>query len=299
VSKRNLKPQYAAIALLVLTSADLLPVGKRYLNNDNFLEPEQNEATFTPSQADLQILQDKDPHYRVFNLTTDPFTDAITSYHHESIGGYHAAKLSIYQDLIENQLSKQPMNMQVINMLNTKYFIVPDSTGQAMAQMNPGALGNAWLVKMIKFVPDAAAEMKALNDFNAADEAVVQEQFRASIPFQPVADSTARIKMEKNENDVITYDFSAAGNQFAVFSEVYYDRGWKAFIDGKEAPIVKTNYVLRGLAVPAGQHKIEFRFEPKSYIMGHRITSISQILLLLFFAVGIFMEYRKRKNANA
>jgi hypothetical protein len=298
-ARRNLKAQYAAIILLVLTSFDLLPVGKRYLNEDNFLEPEQNDAVFTPSAADQAIFQDKDPHFRVFNLTTDPFSDAITSYHHQSVGGYHAAKLSLYQDLIENQLAKQPMNMQVMDMLNTRYFIVPDSSGQAVAQRNPGALGNAWLVKQVRFVKDAAEEMRALNDFNAGDEAIVQESFKSSIPFTPVADSTASIKLEKNENDVISYQFQAAANQFAVFSEVYYDRGWKAFIDGKETPIVKTNYVLRGLAVPAGNHKIEFRFEPRSYIMGHKITAISQILLLLFFAVGIFMEYRRRKNTVA
>jgi hypothetical protein len=299
LAKRNLKAQYAAIALIVLTSFDLLPVAKRYLNADNFLEPEQNESVFNPTMADQVILQDKDPHFRVFNLTTDPFNDAITSYHHESIGGYHAAKLSLYQDLIENQLAKQPMNLQVIDMLNTKYFIVPDSSGQPVAQRNPSALGNAWLVKQIRFVKDPAEEMRALNNFNAKDEAVVQESFKASIPFQPVADSTASIRMEKNENDVINYQFQSASNQFAVFSEVYYDRGWKAFIDGKETPIVKTNYVLRGLAVPAGKHAIEFRFEPKSYIMGHRITAICQILLLVFFAVGIFMEYRQRKNQTA
>lgn len=298
-TRRNLKAQYAAIALLVLTTFDLLPVGKRYLNADNFLDPDQNEAVFTPTAADQMILQDKDPHYRVFNLTTDPFNDAITSYHHESIGGYHAAKLSLYQDLIENQLAKQPMNMQVMDMLNTKYFIVPDSSGQPQAQRNPGALGNAWLVKQIRYVKDPAEEMKALNSFTARDEAIIQEQFKPSIPFPPVPDSTATIRMEKNENDIVIYQFQSLSNQFAVFSEVYYDRGWKAFIDGKETPIVKTNYVLRGLAVPAGKHTIEFRFEPRSYIMGHRITAICQILLLLFFAVGVFMEYRKRKMEQA
>jgi hypothetical protein len=295
-TRNKLKAQYVAIALLLLTTIDLLPVGKRYLSNDDFLEPEENEASFAPTRADQLILQDKEPNYRVFNLTQSPFNDAITSYHHQSIGGYHAAKLSIYQDLIENQLSKQPMNMEVLNMLNTKYFIVPDSTGQPLVQQNPGALGSVWLVKTIRFVKDAAVEMKALNDFHSRDEAIVQERFRASIPFQPVADSTATIKLEKNDNDIVTYTFSSAANQFAVFSEVYYDRGWKAFIDGKEAPIVKTDYVLRGLAVPAGQHSIEFRFEPKSYIMGKSITGISQIILLVFFVVGVFMEYRKRKT---
>jgi len=191
------------------------------------------------------------------------------------------------------------MNMPVLDMLNAKYFIVPDSLGRSIAQRNPGALGNAWLVKKIRYVRNAAQEMRALDAFDPAAEAIVQDQFMPYIPFQPVADSTATIKMEKNDNDVITYVFNGASNQYAVFSEVYYDRGWKAFIDGKESPIVKTNYILRGLAVPAGQHKIEFRFEPKSYTMGHSITGISQILLLLFFAIGIFMEYRKRKNAAA
>jgi hypothetical protein len=296
-AKNKMKAQHALIALLVLTALDILPVGKRYLSNDNFLEPEENDAIFTPTQADLQILQDKDPNYRVFNLTQDVFNDAITSYHHRSIGGYHAAKLSLYQDLIENQLAKQPMNMQVLNMLNTRYVIVPDSAGQPIAQLNQGALGSVWLVKSVRFAPNAAAEMKALSDFNAAEEAVVQESFKASIPHLPAWDSAATIKLDKNDHDILTYTFNAATPQFAVFSEVYYDRGWKAFIDGKEAPIVKTNYVLRGLSVPAGSHKIEFRFEPESYIMGTRITSISQILLVVLFAVALFMEYRRRKSA--
>ncbi|HSF45701.1 MAG TPA: YfhO family protein, partial [Chitinophagaceae bacterium] len=296
-AKNKLKAQHAVIALLVLTALDILPVGKRYLSNDNFLEPEENDAIFTPTQADLQILQDKDTHYRVFNLTQDVFNDAITSYHHRSIGGYHAAKLSLYQDLIENQLARQPMNMQVLNMLNTRYVIVPDSAGQPIAQLNQGALGSAWLVRSIRFVPNAAAEMKALNDFNAAEEAVVQQSFKASIPNMPMWDSAASIKLDKNDHDVLNYTFNAATPQFAVFSEVYYDRGWKAFIDGKEAPIVKTNYVLRGLSIPAGSHKIEFRFEPQSYITGTRITSISQILLVVLFLIALFMEYRRRKTA--
>ena len=296
-ARNKLKAQHAVIAFLILTAVDILPVGKRYLTNDNFLEVEENDAVFNPTPADQQILQDKEPNFRVFNLTQDVFNDAITSYHHRSIGGYHAAKLSLYQDLIANQLAKQPMNMQVVNMLNTKYVIVPDSAGRPMAQMNPDALGSAWLVNRIRFVPNAAMEMKALNDFNAAEEAVVQESFKSSIPKMPVPDSTATVKLDKNENDVVNYSFNASTDQFVVFSEVYYDRGWKAFIDGKEAPIVKTNYVLRGLYVPAGSHKIEFRFEPESYTMGSRITSISQIILVAVFLIALFMEFRRRKPA--
>jgi hypothetical protein len=296
-ARNKMKPQHAVIALLALTAFDILPVGKRYLSNENFLEPEENDAVFNPTPADLQILQDKEQNFRVFNFTQDPFNDAITSYHHQSVGGYHAAKLSIYQDLIENQLSKQPMNMQVLSMLNTKYFIVPDSLGQPVPQLNSAALGSAWTVDRIRFVPDARQEMLALNNFNPAEEAIVQESFRSSIPTLPAADSTAMVKLEKNDNDIVTYTYNASAPQFVVFSEVYYDRGWKAFIDGKETPIVKTNYVLRGLSVPAGSHKIEFRFEPRSYIMGTRITTICQILLVALLLLGAFMEYRRKKAA--
>jgi ABC-type multidrug transport system fused ATPase/permease subunit len=300
-TRNKLKAEHAVIGLLLLTAFDVLPVGKRFLNEDNFLEPEENEAIFNLTPADQQILQDKEKNFRVFNLSqgdlSAAFNDAVTSYHHQSIGGYHAAKLSIYQDLIENQLMKQPLNMPVLNMLNTKYIIIPDSSGQqSIVQTNPDALGSAWLVKSIRYVPTPAAEMKALDYFDPLQEAIVQEKYKPGIPFAPVWDSAGVIKLENNDNDIVTYTFSAASNQFAVFSEVYYEKGWKAFIDGKEAPIVKTNYVLRGLAIPAGQHKIEFRFEPASYIMGRRITTISQIILLALFGIGIFMEMRNRNT---
>ncbi|MFZ9662110.1 MAG: hypothetical protein ACO29O_09555, partial [Chitinophagaceae bacterium] len=141
-AKKNIKPQTIVILFVLIAAIDLLPIGKRYLNDDNFLEPEDNEAVFNPSNADQLIMKDTDKHFRVFNLTQDVFNDAITSYHHRSIGGYHAAKLSLYQDLISNQLNKENMNIQVLNMLDTKYIIVPDSTRQgAIPQLNSGALG--------------------------------------------------------------------------------------------------------------------------------------------------------------
>ncbi len=300
-SRNKIKAQHAVIALLILTAFDILPVGKRYLRDENFMEPEENDAMFNPTPADQQILQDKEKNFRVFNLSqgdlSSAFNDAVTSYHHRSIGGYHAAKLSIYQDLIENQLMKQPLNMPVISMLNTRYIIIPDSSGQqAIVQRNPDALGNAWLIKTVRYVASPAAEMQALDYFDPSVEAIVQQRFKKDIPYEPSFDSTASIKLDNNDHDLVTYSFNAAASQFAVFSEVYYERGWKAFIDGKEAPIVKTNYVLRGLAIPAGQHKVEFRFEPSSYIMGRKITGISQIILVLLFGIGIFMEFRKRNN---
>lgn len=295
--KNKISTKPVIIGLLLLTSIDMLAIGKRYLNEDNFLEPEDYDGAFAFTAADLEIKKDTDPDFRVLNLTQNPFVDALTSYHHRSIGGQHAAKLSIYQDLIENQLSKQPMNQQVLNMLNTKYIITSDSTGRPYAQRNPGALGSCWLVKNIRYVKDEREEMNALNDFDPKETAIVQVSFKSAIPFTPQWDSVATVQLVKNDNDIINYSFNASYNQFAVFSEVYYDRGWKALLDGKESPIAKVNYVLRGLAVPSGKHSIEFRFEPASFKLGSRITGISQLIMLGVFLLGIFFEFRKPKPA--
>lgn len=282
-------------SLIGLTLIDLLGVSSRYLSKNNFMEPEDFEGAFAPTQADEIIKQDTDPNYRVLNLTQSTFNDAITSYHHKSVGGYHAAKLSIYQDLIENQLSKQPMNMSVLNMLNTRYVITQDSTGRVMPSRNPGALGSAWFVREIQFVKDAAAEMKALDNFDPARTAVVQEQFKASAG-ATTPDSAAVISLVKNDHDVLNYQCESSKPQFAVFSEVYYDRGWKAFIDGKESPIVKVNYVLRGLSIPAGKHAIEFRFEPSSYHNGRRVTAISQFILIGLILGALVSELRRKRQ---
>jgi len=283
-------------SLAALAMIDLLGVSSRYLSKDNFMEPEDFEGAFAPTQADQIIKQDPDPNYRVLNLTQSTFNDAITSYHHKSVGGYHAAKLSIYQDLIENQLSKQPMNMSVLNMLNTRYVITQDSSGQVMPSRNPGALGNVWFVQEVRFVKDPAAEMKALDDFDPARTAVVQEAFRSSVTV-PATDSGAVISLVKNDHDIVTYQSVSSAPQFAVFSEVYYDRGWKAFVDGKESPIVKANYVLRGLSVPAGKHAIEFRFEPSSYANGRRVTAISQFVLIGLLLGALLTELRRNRQS--
>ena len=286
------------IGLIIFVLIDNLTIDVKYLNYENYREKLDNESVFTKTQADNEILADKS-FFRVYNYSGNAFKDGITPYHYNSIGGYHAAKISIYQDLIEHQFARQQPNMPVLNMLNAKYFIQKDRNGQTQSyQKNDGALGNCWLIKSIQYVKDADAEMNALNSFNPKDTAVVQESFKGSIPFAPVYDSSANITLVKNDNDVVTYTFNAASNQFAVFSEVYYKSGWKAYIDGKEAPIVKVNYVLRGLAVPAGKHDIKFEFKPQGYYKGRSLTSIFSIVLLVVLAVGIFMEWRNR-NQNA
>ncbi|HLF45396.1 MAG TPA: YfhO family protein, partial [Chitinophagaceae bacterium] len=282
--KNKLNALTAAIIITVFSFIDVISIDVKYLNADHYQDKSDNEGIFLISKADGEILADPS-YYRVLNFGGDPFSDAVTSYHYNSIGGYHAAKLRIYQDLIERQLRKQQPNLPVLNMLNTKYFIQKDPrTGVTQNyQKNEGALGPVWFVKHIQFVKTTDEEMNALDHFNPADTAFVQESFKSSIPDLPQPDSTASIKMDKNENDVIIYSSSSGSNQFAVFSEIYYSSGWKAFIDKKETPIVKTNYALRGLAVPAGNHTIEFRFEPKGYIMGRKITMIASIFLLLLF----------------
>ncbi len=294
--KNKIKASYAIIGLLLLSSIDLLAEGRRYLNNDSFIEPETvDENFFRPSSADQQIMKDTG-YYRVFNLTTDPFNDALTSYFHNSVGGYSPVKLSIVEDMLNYQLRKQPMNFHVLDMLNTKYFIVPGQQNQPTVQQNPNALGPCWFVKTIEYKKGPAEVMKALNNFNPKDTAFVEESSKSNIPFTPVADSTASIRLIKNDNDVVTYQSSSRTNQFAVFSEIFYDRGWKAYIDNKEVPIIKTNYVLRGLAVPAGNHNIRFEFKPSSYYNSSKAEIAGSVLGWLAIIAAIVHGYRKRKT---
>ena len=300
--KQKIKPVILLGGLIVLSSFDLLGVADRYLNSDNFVEDSDFQSAFVPTEADQQILQDPDhANFRVFNETAASplYSDAVTSYHHNSIGGYHPAMLALYEDIIDNQLNKG--NMRVFDMLNTKYFIVQNpQTGKPVAQLNPGAFGNAWLVKGIKYVDNADAEMDALDSTDLKDTAVVDKRYQSQIKQAPVPDSSASIKLKQNLNDKIDYTFHSSTPQFAVLSEVYYPLGWNAFIDGKKADYVRTDYVLRGMYVPAGDHEIEFRFEPKSYTTGRMITIIANILVFLSLIVAlVFFVIRKKDKPNA
>ena len=296
--KNKIKPLVLVVGLLVLSTVDLLSVDRRYLNNDIFIEAPDSDAAFSPSQADQQINQDTS-YYRVLNLATDPFADASTSYFHNSIGGYHPAKLSLVEDLLDYQLRFKQPNIAVLDMLNTKYIITRSNNPQnpqPVAQINPGACGPVWFVKSIQYVDGPAAAMKGLDNFNPKDTAIVENAFKGLIPFAPVSDSTASISLVKNDNDDITYTSQSTSNQFAVFSEIYYDRGWKAYIDGKEAPIVKTDYALRGLAVPSGKHDIKFEFRPSSYYTGEKLEVVGTSLTYILLIGGIFIAYRDEKK---
>ncbi len=293
-TRNKLKPIPVITILLLLSSFDLLLVGRRYLNDEKFVEPAEFDNAFAMTTADQQIKQDKG-YFRVLNLTVDPFNESSTAYHHNSIGGYHPAKLQIYQDLIENQISKN--NMQVLNMLNTKYFIIQNpQTGSPVAQLNTEVYGPCWFAKTVRFVENGKEEMKALDSTNLKDTAIVQVKYKTIIGSLGTGDTTATITMIENRNDLIRYESNTVVPQFAVFSEIFYPRGWNVYIDGIKTNYVKTNYVLRGMTIPAGKHKIEFKFEPDSYKIGNAITLVSSLLAYFIVLGGLFMTWKKRKN---
>ena len=294
-TKKKVSSSILIGGLIVLTSFDLLGVANRYLNKNNYVDESQFESVFIPTEADRQILSDPDHgKFRVFNQTVDVFNDATTSYHHNSVGGYHPAKLDLYNDLITYQLSKG--NMNVFNMLNTKYFITQNpQTGKPMAQLNPGALGNAWLVNSIKYVETADEEMLALDSTDVAHIAIVENKFKNQIKEAPVADSGAFIKMDENINDQITYTFHSTTPQVAIFSEIYYPHGWNAYMDGQKADYFKSDYLLRTMYIPAGDHKIVFKFEPASYTTGRMVSVIGTIIVLLII-IGAIIYYARRKR---
>lgn len=284
------------IILVLISTGDLFITGKKYLGEDNYTDADTyTETNFKTSQADALILEDKDPHYRVYNLAPDRFNESKTAYYHRSIGGYHAAKLRLYQDLIETQLSKNPMNMAVLNMLDTKYFLLPDQqTGAVTVQKNDSAMGAAWFVKQLQTVNGPVEEIKALDKFDPAQTAFIDKAQNAALT-QPSFDSSAKIKLTKYNNDEIEYESDAKSEQFAVFSEIYYSAGWNAYIDGKKTPHYKVNYLLRGMPVAAGHHVINFKFEPASYKTGYTLATIGNILLYLLLIGGIYMSFRKKE----
>ncbi len=285
----------ATFIIGTLLVGDLLQVDTRYLNSKDFTRATKEAASFPLSQADKQILQDKDPNFRVFNTTLSPFQDASTSYHHKSIGGYHGAKLRRYQDLYDYHISKN--NVQVLNMLNTKYVIT--KAGETpVAQRNPDALGNAWFVQNIEQVPDATAEIAALKSFDPAKKAIVDARFNDyTSGIAANSDSSATITLDTYQPNYLKYTANNQTEALAVFSEIYYPKGWNAYIDGTLSEHIRANYVLRALKIPAGNHSIEFKFEPQSFYMGSIIMLISS-LLILALVVAALITWGKELLAN-
>jgi hypothetical protein len=299
---RNIiKPLIVVSALAVVSAIDLLVIDREYLNAENYVSPDElTSQNFTPTTIDQRILQDRDPDFRVFNSSGDWTQESRTSYFHKSIGGYHPAKLRIYQDIIEKYLSAG--NQNVLNMLNAKYIVFGNpQTNQEQLQPNPYAYGHCWLVKNVRLVNGPVEEIQTIGNTNLRDTAIVQKEF-SNVVAEPLWDSAATIKLTKFDNDTMDYSFNGAKPQFAVFSEVYYPYGWNAYVDGKKVEYCKTDYVLRGLSLPAGQHAVKFIFEPSSYKKGIKIAYIASFLILIFVLGGFFMEWwtgRGRSKVNS
>ena len=277
---KKIKLKWFVTALMLLILFDMWPVAKRYLNNDDFVSKGQRAEAFQPYQADIQILKDGDLYYRVLDLTADPFKSSRASYFHKSLGGYHGAKMKRYQELIDYQISRN--NMNVINMLNTKYFIMPTQDGPPAARLNNEALGNAWTVNQIQWVTNADEEMVALDNFNPAKKAIIDIRFEEFVgQFQSQSDSTVSIALTDYKPDQLTYQFHSSFDQIVVFSDIYYDKGWNAYVDGELHPYFRANYILRGMVIPKGSHQVEFKFEPSTYDKSRKIAFMSSLLFVI------------------
>jgi hypothetical protein len=282
--KQKLSATTVTLVLGALILVDLWSVDKRYLSNDDF-QKRVVETHFQPSPADQLILQDQDLSYRVINLA-NPFNDARTSYFHKSVGGYHGAKLRRYQDVIDKHIAQN--NLEVLNMLNTRYFITTD--GQQPVQRNQQALGNAWFIQKLIPVNTPDEELDALTTLHPASEAVVDV---AKFPVPAKAFNTGgSIRLTAYAPNNLKYEVETPADGFAVFSEIYYKDGWQAYLDGKPVDHIRVNYILRGMPVPAGKHTVEFKFAPEEYEIGNTVTLICSILLLGVVVGGIFYGFR-------
>ena len=296
--KKVINQTILLIGFGVLSMIDLFQVNLKYLKSDSFIEATENENAFALSPIDIALKKDT-TQYRVLDMRggiNNAFNGgAIVAYNHKTVGGYHAAKLSIYQDLIENQWYKFPNCMPTMNMLNTKYVISGNLENDTIP--NKDALGNVWFVKGIQFEKGPAEVMQRLDNFNPKDTAIIEQKDKIESLNNLESDENANIALVNNKNDEINYTSSSTKKQFAVFSEIYYNLGWKAYIDNVETPIVKTNYVLRGLVVPAGNHAIRFEFKPTTIKNSIIASTFASILLWLGIVTMIVMAYRNKQKS--
>jgi hypothetical protein len=293
-TKNKLASSTAVVIVGLLLFFDLFFVDKRYVNGDNFASAREVDVPFEATTTDLQILQDT-TNYRVLDVDGN-LSDARASYFHKSIGGYSAVKPRGMQELFDYQIAKN--NKEVIDMLNVKYIIQTDEKGEPKAVVNPVANGNAWFVKELKMVKNADAEMKALDKLDTKNVAVANEfEFGSRFKNDPkkfIKDSLATIQLTSYKPNHLSYVSKNKNEGLAVFSEMYYKDGWNAYIDGSKSDYIKVDFVLRAMTIPAGNHKIEFKFEPQVVKTGSTITLISSIGMLLLLVGGIFYERKKK-----
>ncbi|WP_314967799.1 YfhO family protein [Phocaeicola abscessus] len=310
----KIKVRLTVVSLFLLCLIDLWTVNKRYLYDGLFVPQSARIDSFLPSDTDKQILADKALDYRVLNLSTNTFNENFTAYWHKSIGGYHAAKLRRYQEMIEAHISKEMTRLYqaivqangdmtrldasefpVLNMLNTRYVILPLQGGQTTSVLNPYALGNAWFVDKVRTVKNANEEINALHEINPKEIAVVDESFGKRIQTTNVIDSTRSVKLIAYEPNRLTYEADSKNGGVIVFSEIYYP-GWTATIDGQEAPFGRADYILRAMSVPAGRHTVVFDFHPKSLALTEKIAYTGIGLLVLVAIVLAFQTFQYLKK---
>ena len=314
---KKMKATYAVGAIMVLCLIDMWQVDKRYLNDEMFVEKSQRDAPQPMTATDKQILQDKSLDYRVLNLASNTFNENETSYYHKSIGGYHAAKLRRYQEMIDAYIAPEMQKLMpaiadaqgdmtqvagdslypVLNMLNTKYVIMPLQGGQTVPIQNPYAYGNAWFVDKVNYVDNANQEIDMIGKLNLRHEAVADKKFQQQLG-AAVDQENAVVTIKSYEPNHLTYDVQSDKGGVVVFSEIYYP-GWTATIDGQPAELGRVNYILRALNVKAGQHQVELSFHPKSVERTETIAYVAFVLLLLAVAAVVFVEWKKQKKTVA
>ena len=302
-------------ALAVLCLVDMWDVNKRYLYDGQFVEKQVQTQGFQQTETDKMILEDQSLDYRVLNLASNTFNENNTAYWHKSVGGYHAAKLRRYQEMIEEHISGEmgglfkavadaggdtekldASEFPVLNMLNTKYFIFPLQGGQTVPLPNPYALGNAWFVDEVKYVGNANEEIEAIYGLEPSQVAVVDKKFESVVKSVP-SDSTATIELVAYEPNYLKYEVNSEKGGTVVFSEIYYP-GWQSTVDGEEVPHGRADYILRAMNVPAGKHVVEFRFDPKSLHLTETIAFVALGLLALWAAVLVFMRIKACRKAG-
>jgi len=315
---KKLKAEYMVGAIAILCLIDMWQVNKRYLNDEMFVEKSVREQAQPMTQTDRQILQDKSLDYRVLNLASNTFNENETSYYHKSIGGYHAAKLRRYQELIDAYISPEMQKMMpaiakaggdmtkvngdslfpVLNMLNAKYFIVPLQANQTVAIENPYVYGNAWFVDKVTYVKNANEELDTLGKLNLRHEAVADARFQSQLGESKNQDSTSIVKLTAYEPNQLTYDVRSATGGIVVFSEVFYPE-WTATVDGKPVEIGRVDYVLRALNVDKGHHKVVLTFDPKSVKQTETVAYLSYGVLLLVVLFAVYFKRKEDKKAQA
>jgi hypothetical protein len=293
-AKKPFHAMWAVLAVGLVAVADIWFIGVRNLSKDDYVDRSYKQQITAPTAADEQIMKDTDPHYRVADFRRGlPFSNALTGYHHQSMGGYHAAKLMRYQEMVEQYLSQPNDNRHIYSLFNTKYFIMQNDA----VVPNPDALGNAWFVKEYEIVPDADAEIAALAKLKPGDKAIIQQKYAGDLQgFQLQYDSTASIKLSSYHPDEMVYTYSAKTDQLAVFSEMYYppSKGWELYLDGqKTTDFTKADFTLRAAKLPAGQHELKMVFAPTSYKTGERISLVVSLLVVLLAAWGVYWFSKK------